>query len=465
MSLRSRVRVRAAAVVSTLATAGATLIGCGGAGGPDGELVVWSLENLTDRVRATEQAAARFTEDTGIPVRIVAIDENQFSQTIMSAAAAGRLPDVIGALPLTAVWQMAGNELLDTGAHQAVVDALGVGTFSPRALELTRDGDRQLAVPSDGWTQVLVYRADLFAAAGLAPPDTYDRILRAAETLHGPDLVGMSMATVAGDAATAQAFETLAVANGCQLVDGAGEVTVDAPACRETFELVRQLATRYSAPGAQDIESIRATYFAGRSAMVMWSSFLLDELGGLRDDVLPTCPECAETPEFLARNSGVVTAIQGPSGSAPVRYAEITSWTIPVNGDGAQAQRFVEYMMGERAYPAWFGMAPEGKVPVRTGTRDDPELFSRIWAESPAVVDTKRPLAEIYPPEVLAEMRAGVREFHRWGFDQGQGALVGATLGELPVPEAVNALLSGSTVAEVAEEAAGDVRSIKTSLE
>ena len=37
-------------------------------------------------------------------------------------------------------------------------------------------------------------------------------------------------------------------------------------------------------PGNQDADTTRATYFAGDAAMVIWSSFLLDELAGLRND-------------------------------------------------------------------------------------------------------------------------------------------------------------------------------------
>ena len=38
--------------------------------------------------------------------------------------------------------------------------------------------------------------------------------------------------------------------------------------------------------------------------MIVWSSFILDEMGGLRSDALPTCPECEDNPSFLVENSG-----------------------------------------------------------------------------------------------------------------------------------------------------------------
>jgi multiple sugar transport system substrate-binding protein len=458
-----RTRWRSAAVALVAVIAASLSAGCS-TGDQDGDvLVVWSLENQTDRVRATERIAAGFTQRTGIPVRLVAVDENQFSQMVMSAAAAGRLPDVIGALPLTATWQLAGNELLDTNAGREIIDRLGSSTFSQRALELTRDGERQLAVPSDGWAQILVYRKDLFAAAGLGKPDTYDRIRQAAQTLHRGDISGLSMATSANDAATGQAFEGLAAGNGCELVDGEGRITLDGPQCQHTFGFVSDLVTKYSPPGAQDVDSTRATYFAGRSAMIVWSSYLLDELGGLRNDAVPSCPQCQQDPSFLARNSGVVGAISGPDGQG-AQYGELTSWTVQVGAKREQAKQFVEYMMDGQAYQEWIGMAPEGKIPARRGTAADPQRFSVAWEQLPAGVDAKRPLGEIYPADTMRELRDSPERFRRWGFDQRQGVLMGATLSEMPVGKAVESLLSGTTPAEAAEQAAEDVRAIHTSL-
>ena len=79
---------------------------------------------------------------------------------------------------------LAGEGLLDTGSAGRVVDELGAATFSARALELTRDGDTQLAVPSDGWAQLLLYRKDLLTAAGLEAPTTYADLAAAAKALN-----------------------------------------------------------------------------------------------------------------------------------------------------------------------------------------------------------------------------------------------------------------------------------------
>ncbi|MFC7716505.1 extracellular solute-binding protein [Nonomuraea recticatena] len=62
-------------------------------------ITVWTEENLADRMAVQQQIVADFTKKTGIKVNLVGVAEDQFSQIVTSAAAAGKLPDVIGALP------------------------------------------------------------------------------------------------------------------------------------------------------------------------------------------------------------------------------------------------------------------------------------------------------------------------------------------------------------------------------
>jgi multiple sugar transport system substrate-binding protein len=459
-------KIGTGAVVGVLIAA---LAGCGGDDGGDegggGPLTVWSLESQTDRIQATQAIADRFTAATGVQVKIVATDENQFSSLITNAAAAGTLPDVVGALPLAAVAQMNTSELLDTDAAKAIVDQLGAGTFSPRAIELTSTDGRQLAVPSDGWAQLLFYRKDLFQAAGLGAPDTYDKIRAAAQKLTTGGTAGITLATVPNDAFTAQTFENFALGNDCQLVTADKNVALDSPACQQTFQLYSDLLKNYSVPGAQDVDTTRATYFSGKAAMVVWSSFLLDEMAGLRNDAAPTCPQCKQDKAFLAKNSGVVTAVAGPSGK-PAQFGEITSWALSKDaGNTENAKKFVAYMLNE-GYADWLGIAPEGKFPVRKGTSGEPAKFTDAWNKLPAGVDTKKPLGEVYPADVITALQKSPDTFQRWGFPQKQGTLVGATLGELPVPKAVNALAGGEVdAAGAAKRAADDVRSIQKSLE
>ncbi|MFD5202219.1 ABC transporter substrate-binding protein [Streptomyces sp. NPDC058375] len=462
-------RSRAALTGLAVTLAAGLLAGCSGGSGEkgraDNRITVWSQENLPPRMAATRKVVSRFEKESGIKVDLVGVDEAQLPQLIMSAAAAGELPDVIGAVPMGQVWQMYGNGLLNTEIADRIVEDLGPKTFNPNALALTEDGGTRLGVPSDAWLQLLVYRKDRFADAGLRAPDSYGRALKAAAELDGDGRDGISLATDPSDVFTQQSFEDLALANGCELVDEAGDPALDSPACEAAFTAYDDLARKHGAPGTQSVDTTRASYFSGTSSMMVWSSFLLDELAGLRKDALPSCPECKKDPGFLARNTEVVTSLQGPDGEKPAQFGEITSWTVTRTAETGASRAFIEYMMN-KGYEDWFGMAPEGKIPVRTGTPQAPGSFERAWRGSVMGVDRRESLQKAFPPELLDRLVDGVGDMKRWGLTQGQGTLVGATNGELPVAKAIGAMTSGQiSPKEAAKEANDEVAALQKSLQ
>ncbi|MEV1044057.1 extracellular solute-binding protein [Streptomyces sp. NPDC049916] len=462
-------RARTTLVGLAVTLAAGLLAGCSTDSGDsrraDNRITVWSQENLPPRMAATRKVVSRFEKETGITVDLVGVDESQLPQLIMSAAAAGELPDVIGAVPMGQVWQMYGNGLLNTEIADRIVKDLDPGTFNANALALTEDDGTRLGVPSDAWLQLLVYRKDRFTDAALPAPDSYGRALKAAAELDGDGRDGISLATDPSDVFTQQSFEDLALANGCELVDEAGDPALDSPACRAAFTAYDDLARKHGAPGTQSVDTTRASYFSGTSSMMVWSSFLLDELAGLRQDALPSCPECKDDPGFLARNTGVVTSLQGPDGDQPAQFGEITSWTVTRTAETGASRAFIEYMM-DKGYEDWFGMAPEGKIPVRTGTPRSPGSFEQAWRQSVMGVDRRESLQKAFPTELLDRLVDGVGDMKRWGLTQGQGTLVGATNGELPVAKAIGAMTSGQiTPEEAAKEANDEVAALQKSLQ
>jgi multiple sugar transport system substrate-binding protein len=444
--------------------------GCGGGGeeggdGGDQSITFWMNEDVATRVQATQQIVNRFQEKTGIQVKVVAIAEDQLAAQIQSASAGGTLPDVMGALSLGFVHNLAADDLADPEAANEVIESLGRDTFSERAISLVESDGKPVAIPSDTWTQLLVYRKDLFQQAGLDTPDTLDKMLDAATKLKTSGQSGIVAATKAADSFTQQTFEYFALANGCQLTDDQGNIQLTSPQCVQTFKFYNDLITNGSTKGGQDADTTRAAYFAGKSAMLVWSSFVLDELAGLRKDALPTCPQCRADKGFLAENSGVVTAITGPSGSEPTQFGEVTSFAVIKDGNIDPAKQFVEYMMSE-GYADWLALAPEGKFPVRSGTKDNPEEYNQAWAKLQAGVDEKQPLSELYPPEVLEALTKSTDTMNRWGFQQDQGRLVGAQLAELPIPKAVAAMLDGQLTPDTAaKQAQAEVEEIAQSVE
>ncbi|MEA2227994.1 MAG: multiple sugar transport system substrate-binding protein [Solirubrobacteraceae bacterium] len=439
----------------------------GGAGNASGDvrgqsITAWTNEFQPDRLRKTQRILTDFTQKTGVRVKLVAIPEDQLSTLITSASAAGKLPDVVMATSMADSHAYAKQDVFDADAAQEVVDRLGPGTFSKRALDLVSADGKATGVPSDGWGQLLIYRKDLFDKAGLAAPKTLEDIRAAAQKLDQGRVAGITLATAPGDGFTAETFEHVALAEGCRLVDGGGKVTFDSPPCVEALRYYGDLAKRYSVAGNQDVDSTRATYFAGRAAMMFWSPFLLDGMAGLRDDTKPSCPECKGDPAFLAKNSGLIGPIAGKG--EPSQFGSVSTFNISVDAKKAAAQKLVEFMMTD-GYTRWIGLSPQGKFPVRSGDATDPQRFVKAWAKLDSGVDRTAPLSDFYSKDSIDSLREGVQSFQRWGFAQGQGALVGALSGEQPVAKAVAAVIGGKDPAQAAKDAQGQIEEIRAGLE
>jgi multiple sugar transport system substrate-binding protein len=444
--------------------------GCGGGDGGGGDsggdkaITFWSAEDNAERVKILQTIVADFQQKSGVQVKLVTIAEDQLATQIQSASAGGTLPDVMGSLSLGFAHSLAADDLADADAANAVIESLGRDTFSERALSLVESDGKPVSVPSDTWTQLLVYRKDLFDKAGLATPDSFDKILAAATKLNQSGMAGIVAATKGADGFTQQTFEYFALANGCQLTNDAGDLQLTTPQCVETFKFYGDLINNGSTKGGQDADTTRAAYFAGKAGMIVWSSFLLDELAGLRKDALPTCQECRADKKFLSENSGVVTAITGPSGNEPTQFGEVTNFSIIKDGNTEPAKQFVEFMLSD-GYVDWLSLAPEGKFPTRSGTKDNPEEYNEAWSKLKAGVDSKAPLSELYPAEVLSALTKSTDTMSRWGFLQGQGKLVGAQLAELPIPKAVASELAGKLTPDAAaKQAQADVEEIAQSL-
>ena len=381
------------------------------------ELRFWTTEEQPERLARQEAMAEAFAEASGHTVQVIPVSENDLGTRATAAFAAGDLPDVIyHTLQYAAPWAEAG--ILDTDAATDVVEQLGAKTFAPGALEMASVEGGYASVPVDGWTQMLVYRADLFAEKGLEPPNSYANVLAAVAELHNPpDMYGFVAATKIDENFMSQVLEHVFLANGVSPVGPGGIQPLDEAATIEVLEFYKAIAEA-SPPGDLYWDQSRTLYFSGNAAMIIWSPFILDELAGLRDSAPPTINDDPMSRD-LAAATGVVTNFSGPSNPDGAAWGDVRYFGITSDASTDAAMEFVAYSMGE-GYGQTLSIAPEGKFPVRRGTADDPTKFADLWATLDVGVDRKAPLGELYEASMIKEIVDGLDVAQRWGVSDGQ---------------------------------------------
>jgi len=413
----------------------------------------WTTEEQPERLAKQEEVAAQFEAETGIAVEVIPVTESDLGTRATAAFAAGDLPDVIyHTLQYALPWAEAG--ILDTEAATDVIEDLGAGTFASGALEMAAVDGGYASVPVDGWTQMIVYRKDLFEEAGLEPPSTYANVRAAIEALHNPPgMYGFVAATKVDENFMSQVLEHVFLANGVSPVDEGGFAPLDEAKTTEVLEFYKAIAEA-SPPGELYWDQSRTLYFSGNAAMIIWSPFILDELAGLRDSAPPTINDDPTSAE-LASKTGIVTNFAGPSNPEGAAWADIRYFGITSDADTDAAMDFVKFSMDD-GYTQTLSMAPEGKFPVRKGTAEDPDKFEEAWATLPVGVDRKAALGDLYEASMIEEIVGGLDVAQRWGVAENQLGLASKIINSQAINRIVRQYIDGAIDAPAAVAAMND---------
>ena len=380
----------------------------------------WTTEEQPERLAKQQAMAEQFAKMSGHTVEVIPVSEKDLGTRATAAFAANDLPDVIyHPLQYALPWAEAG--ILDTEAATEVVNELGTGSFSAGPLSLAAYDGGVTSVPVDGWTQMVVYRKDLFDAAGLDAPSSYANVEAAIAKLHNPPgMYGFVAATKVDENFMSQVLEHVFLANGVSPVGPDGFKPLEAGATTEVLDFYKAIA-KASPPGELYWKQSRELYFSGNAAMIIWSPFILDELAGLRDSAAPNINGDPQTRE-LAAKTGIVTNFSGPSNPDGAAWGDVRYFGITNDAETDVAQEFVKFSMDE-GYVNTLSIAAEGKFPVRTGTADMPNKFTEAWSNIPVGVDRKAPLKDLYSADMLDEIVGGLKVAQRWGVTEGQLSL------------------------------------------
>ena len=412
-------------------------------------ITMWTMEEQPDRMAAQERIAAAFEAETGHTVNVVAVSEKDIATRATAAFAAGELPDVLNHT-VQHLLPFAEAGMLDSAAATEIVEDLGTNTFASGPVNMAKSEGEIVSVPTDGWTQLVVYRSDLFADAGLKAPKTFADIEAAIAKLHNPpSMYGFVAATKIDETYMMQLIEHISLAAGYNPVNADGSINEDTSKLKNVLSFYKTIADA-SPEGDLFWKQSRELYLGGQAAMIIWSPSLLDELGGLRDSAPVTISDDQTTKE-LAKDTGFVTVFAGPGNDAGAAYADVRYLGVTADANTDVASDFIKYVVS-KGYGDWLGMAPEGKFPVRNGTFGGDTSYQKVWASLDVGVDRKEPLANIYPKSVIDDIVEGLSVGDRWGVADGQLATASKLVNARVMSQVIRKYIDG----EISLDAAAD---------
>ena len=245
---RRHAPLTAAAVVLTLGatacgggTGGVADQGGGGGGGGGDALTLWHMEQPPHRVQAWQELIDRYNEtDPEFPVEQQVQDWNQIYTKIAGAVQSSTQPDILFTIPDFTTY------VRPLGKVRPVTDVVeeidGEHGFMEAATAAYTDEEEVWAVPMYGMVQMLWYRKDLLAEAGIdEAPQTWEDLLAAAEAATKDGQSGIAL-PAGKNLATDQVVYSLMLTNGAgNFFTEDGQPDFDRPEVVETFEFYDRL--------------------------------------------------------------------------------------------------------------------------------------------------------------------------------------------------------------------------------
>lgn len=243
------------------------LAACGGGSGDDkasGKDDVLNVWGMGDEVKQLSKMTDKFTEETGIKVKIQALPWSNAHDKLLTAVASKSGPDV---LQMGTTWmpefQQAGA-LADMSEYIEKYDTLNPDNFYHGSVETTEFDGKSYGIPWAAETRVLFYRTDVLEKVGYSEaPKTWEELEDAAEKLskRGDDKYGISI-----DAKEQTLGFMFARQNGSNLIKD-GKPEFDQPAFVDAVSYLSNFIDKGYAP-KEDLGLDVSQTFSGDDAMI-----------------------------------------------------------------------------------------------------------------------------------------------------------------------------------------------------
>ena len=260
----------AVALVAAACGGGSSGIADEGGGGDPDTLTIWHMEQPPNRVEAWQELIDRYNAtDPEFEVEQQVQDWNQIYTKIAGAVQSNTQPDVLFTIPdFTTYVRPLGKVRPVTD----LVDELDAEhSFMKSATAPYTDDDEVWAVPLYGMVQMLWYRKDLLAEAGIdEAPRTWDELRAAAEAATTDDQSGIAL-PAGKNLATDQVLYSFMLNNGAgQFFTKDEQPDFDQPEVVETYDFYDQLL-EYSPADSADYSwgEPQAAFNSGAAAMAI----------------------------------------------------------------------------------------------------------------------------------------------------------------------------------------------------
>ncbi len=372
-------RLRRGGWLATLAAALVVATACGDTGSEDAETVLhvlmtddWVTQPYVDAVRQFERRHPNVRVNT---------EKQQISKivdVVRGGISSGNPPDVVQGHAHSGAGQQLAQPVDDLWQRHGIRPE----EFLPGAVEDVTWGGRRYGLPLDSNAMVILYNADHFRAAGIAPPGpstTFADLERMAQALTTPDGSRRGLAVPL----SAWVAYGWIKANGGEIVrvgpDGRPTFTLDDPAVIDAITYLDRMVDAGWAwgpigPDARSADAY-ALFRSGAASMHTSGSWDLVKL----------------IKEAPGGNYGVALMPRGLSGTTAGTAMGGSSLWIPVGSHHRELA--FEFMMLLTSDPYALRFAKdEGRLPVR------PRLFADPYFQDPKLKVFVEQLNTAYPP-------------------------------------------------------------------
>jgi multiple sugar transport system substrate-binding protein len=330
--MRTSTSTRLVAATALVAALGLTLSACGGGdddsgsssggksgNGLSGQTITYWASNQGTSIEADKKTlaaeTAKFTQQTGIKVKVEVIGWADLLNRILAATASGQGPDVLN---IGNTWSAS---LQATGALMPWDDAAfqtigGKDRFMPSAIASAgAAGKDPAAVPIYSMAYGLYYNKKMFSEAGIAnPPATWDELVADAKKLTKDGKYGLAVEGSNGAENIHHIF-VLAKQRGANWFDDQGKPTFTGPdqvaAVKQYVDFIAKDKIAAKGDAEYDQNQTITDFATGKAAMMMWQTAAASIAShGMKPDEYGVVPVPTQTAGATG-DAGVTSMVAG----------------------------------------------------------------------------------------------------------------------------------------------------------